>query len=209
MSADEEFFSMDKRHRSAAEEEMAAFQAGQTPESRPVELAGAADSCSTASPQPEFRASGIVKFFNPERGYGFIETPDCEGGEVFFHAKIMRRSGFVAIADGATIECMAEPTDEQKPRATSILSLDLGTATGVVRELNGPCPNEGTWVEVCVKRPTKGGLIFGTPQTGPDVLIPHSVIRNSPLPCSAFAEGQRVEVKYVEREKGRAAVATR
>lgn len=44
------------------------------------------------------RATGVVKFFHDERGYGFI-TPDDGGPEVFVHRTDLSRSLIILISD--------------------------------------------------------------------------------------------------------------
>ena len=47
-------------------------------------------------------AMGIVKWFNPTKGYGFIQ-PDTGGKDVFVHISAVERAGFTSLAEGAKI----------------------------------------------------------------------------------------------------------
>ena len=47
-------------------------------------------------------ATGIVKWFNPTKGYGFIQ-PDDGGGDVFVHISAVERAGHTTLAEGAKI----------------------------------------------------------------------------------------------------------
>jgi cold shock protein len=47
-------------------------------------------------------ATGTVKFFNGERGYGFIK-PDDGGSDVFVHVSAVERAGLTDLAEGAKI----------------------------------------------------------------------------------------------------------
>jgi CspA family cold shock protein len=47
-------------------------------------------------------ASGTVKWFNPDRGYGFIQ-PDGGGGHVFVHVSAVERSGLTNLSDGQKV----------------------------------------------------------------------------------------------------------
>ncbi len=47
-------------------------------------------------------ATGIVKWFNPTKGYGFI-TPDEGGKDVFVHVTAVERAGLAALAEGQRV----------------------------------------------------------------------------------------------------------
>jgi len=47
-------------------------------------------------------ALGTVKWFNQERGYGFIK-PDEGGSDVFVHITAVEKAGYTGLADGARI----------------------------------------------------------------------------------------------------------
>lgn len=50
--------------------------------------------------------SGSVKWFNSEKGYGFIEVPDRQD-DIFLHVKELRKSGIIALNDGASVNFTA------------------------------------------------------------------------------------------------------
>ncbi|WP_340005361.1 cold-shock protein [Paenibacillus sp. FSL K6-0276] len=45
---------------------------------------------------------GKVKWFNAEKGYGFIETVD--GGDVFVHFSAIQTDGFKTLDEGQSVE---------------------------------------------------------------------------------------------------------
>ncbi|MBO2944836.1 cold shock domain-containing protein [Paenibacillus sp. F411] len=45
---------------------------------------------------------GKVKWFNAEKGYGFIETE--EGGDVFVHFSAIQTEGFKTLEEGQDVE---------------------------------------------------------------------------------------------------------
>jgi CspA family cold shock protein len=62
-------------------------------------------------------ATGVVKWFSPEKGYGFISQ---EGGpDVFVHFSAIQGEGYRNLEEGQAVEF--ETTDGQKgPQATSV-----------------------------------------------------------------------------------------
>lgn len=47
-------------------------------------------------------ASGIVKWFNPMKGFGFIQ-PDQGGADAFVHISALERAGLTTLAEGARV----------------------------------------------------------------------------------------------------------
>ena len=47
-------------------------------------------------------ATGTVKWFNDQKGYGFIQ-PDQGGKDVFVHISAVERSGLRSLADGQKV----------------------------------------------------------------------------------------------------------
>ena len=65
-----------------------------------------------------FMATGTVKWFSNDKGYGFI-TPDEGGEDLFVHFSAIAGNGFKTLAEGAKIEF--EVTQGQKgPQATDV-----------------------------------------------------------------------------------------
>lgn len=47
-------------------------------------------------------AQGIVKWFNPTKGYGFI-TPDNGGSDVFVHISAVQKAGIFQLQEGQRV----------------------------------------------------------------------------------------------------------
>ena len=64
--------------------------------------------------------SGTVKFFNGERGYGFIK-PDDGGRDVFVHITAVESAGLKSLNEGQLIAFDVEPDKKGKgPKAVNI-----------------------------------------------------------------------------------------
>ena len=46
--------------------------------------------------------NGIVKWFNPTKGYGFI-APEQGAGDVFVHISALERAGFTTLNEGQKV----------------------------------------------------------------------------------------------------------
>ncbi len=53
-------------------------------------------------------ATGTVKWFSSEKGYGFI-TPDGGGDDVFVHFSQIEGSGYKSLDEGAKVQFETEP----------------------------------------------------------------------------------------------------
>ncbi|WP_153349168.1 cold-shock protein [Nocardia aurantia] len=53
------------------------------------------------------RQSGTVKFFNDEKGFGFI-APDGGGDDLFVHFKAIESAGFRSLKEGQRVSFVAE-----------------------------------------------------------------------------------------------------
>lgn len=63
------------------------------------------------APRPSSTMEGAVKWFEPEKGYGFI-SPDSGGKDIFIHITALRRSGLDSLAPGQRVR--AEVVDGKK-----------------------------------------------------------------------------------------------
>ena len=65
--------------------------------------------------------TGTVKFFNAEKGYGFISNDDG-GGDVFVHFSAIQTEGYKTLDEGqkVTFESEPDPKDSRKLRAVNV-----------------------------------------------------------------------------------------
>lgn len=62
-------------------------------------------------------ATGTVKWFNDDKGYGFIETDGSE--DVFVHFSAIAGEGYRSLQEGAQVEFDIVP-DPKGPRAENV-----------------------------------------------------------------------------------------
>lgn len=64
--------------------------------------------------------TGTVKFFNQDKGFGFI-TPDGGAKDVFVHISAVQGSGLNGLADGQKVSFDTEPDKRGKgPKAINL-----------------------------------------------------------------------------------------
>jgi len=83
--------------------------------------AGADGGATTGKGSFPMAMEGTVKFFNAERGYGFI-TPDDGGRDVFVHVTAVERAGLKSLTEGQRISFDVEPDKKGKgPKAVNLV----------------------------------------------------------------------------------------
>jgi CspA family cold shock protein len=63
-------------------------------------------------------ASGTVKWFSDDKGFGFI-TPDDESKDLFVHHTGIVGEGYVSLTEGAKVTYEAQPS-EKGPKAVNV-----------------------------------------------------------------------------------------
>ena len=64
-------------------------------------------------------ATGTVKWFNSEKGYGFI-TPADGGKDLFVHFSSIQGDGYKSLPEGANVEYEAQQ-GEKGPQAANVV----------------------------------------------------------------------------------------
>jgi CspA family cold shock protein len=62
--------------------------------------------------------TGKVKWFNPDKGYGFIEQED--GDDVFVHFSEIQEEGFKTLDEGQEVEFEVTTGNQGKPQASNV-----------------------------------------------------------------------------------------
>jgi CspA family cold shock protein len=158
---------------------------------------------------------GVVKWFNPEKGFGFVELADGSG-DAFIHGSVLAQSGINAVQPGETLEVRVGP-GHNGPHITEVLSVDSSTATPVTSRhsslrsttSNGPTTDTAVEETGTVKwfNTERGYGFIALANGGKDVFVHVSALEKSRL--TSLSEGQSVVVDVVEGRKGLEAASIR
>lgn len=167
-----------------------------------------------------------MKWFNPEKGFGFVELAGG-AGDAFLHIAVLQASGHEAVSPGATLD-IEVGQGAKGAQVTRVISVDQSTAVerpprpafggGAAagggmdrgpRPARRQRPDPATAVEMTgsVKwfNPEKGFGFVACEDGGKDVFLHISVLSEAGL--SALDEGQQVTMRVVETPKGREAIS--
>ncbi|GKC26987.1 cold shock protein 2-like protein [Tanacetum coccineum] len=76
------------------------------------------------------RLEGTVKWFNGQKGFGFI-APSEEGGEdLFVHQSEIKVEGFRFLRDGQRVEFSVETSEDGRKKAVDVVGLGRGFGRG-------------------------------------------------------------------------------
>ncbi|MBV8867811.1 MAG: cold-shock protein [Acetobacteraceae bacterium] len=64
-------------------------------------------------------ATGTVKWFNPQKGYGFIQPSDGSK-DVFVHVSAVERAGLATLSEGQRLSFDLEPGQRGKTSAVNL-----------------------------------------------------------------------------------------
>jgi CspA family cold shock protein len=151
-----------------------------------------------------------VKWYNPDKGFGFVELGDGTG-DAFLHVSVVERSGHSSVPPGARLEVRASP-GQKGPQVTEILNVDISTA-GEKRPRR-PRPERPGYDDRATTKEAgtvkwfndlKGFGFIGPDQGGKDIFVHASALKRSGI--TGLAEGQRVTVDVTEGQRGPEAVS--
>jgi len=159
--------------------------------------------------------NGIVKWFSPEKGFGFVELSDGSG-DAFLHGSVLAQSGTAAVQPGETLEVRIGP-GHKGPHITEVLSVDSSTAAAVsprppnYRSMTSSSPTSDILVDEAgtVKwfNAERGYGFITRNGGGEDVFVHISALERSGL--TGLNEGDRVLFDISEGRKGLEAARVR
>ena len=68
----------------------------------------------------------VVKWFNGEKGFGFVEL-EGGGGDAFLHISVLSRAGYQVVSPGATLRVLTS-AGQKGPQVAEVLNVDETTA---------------------------------------------------------------------------------
>ncbi|KAL6211941.1 hypothetical protein ACLB2K_017164 [Fragaria x ananassa] len=75
------------------------------------------------------RLTGTVKWFNDQKGFGFI-TPENGGEDLFVHQSSIRTEGFRTLGDGESVEFQIETDNDGRTKAVDVTGPEEGPVQG-------------------------------------------------------------------------------
>jgi CspA family cold shock protein len=170
----------------------------------------------SSGPETEAR----VKWFNSEKGFGFVELTDGSG-EAFLHVSAVERAGHSVLEPGTTL-IVRTGQGQRGPQVTEVLSVDASTAEPEAPRSSRPRGSssgphafggsrpQGRAVDLSGAREGRGtvkwynaekGFGFITPDDGgQDLFVHRSTVEHSG--GTDLPEGLRVRVKIIAGQKG-------
>src|SRR5262245_36396028 len=158
----------------------------------------------------------VVKWFAPDKGFGFVELADGSG-DAFLHVAALQAAGHDAV-DPETKLSVQVGQGQKGRQVTAVLSVDASSGAAprpAARPSPRPSsdrrgrPDPATAVEIegTVKwfNPEKGFGFVVCEDGGKDVFVHISVVERAGL--RGLDEGQRLVMKVVSTQKGREATA--
>jgi CspA family cold shock protein len=148
------------------------------------------------------RVTAHVKWFNGEKGFGFVSPADGSP-DAFLHASVLGAVGLNSIAEGTEITCEVG----QGPKGPQVVRiLDVGNVPQRQAAPVSDAPGgEEASVTGAVKwfKPEKGFGFIAADDGGKDVFIHKSVLRRCGL--ASLDADQRVRMSVQVTQKGREA----
>ena len=156
-----------------------------------------------------------VKWFNPEKGFGFVELGDGSG-DAFLHIAVLEGAGHETVLPGSKLRVQIGQ-GQKGPQVTAVLEVDASSAASPrANQSSSPkmlARHERHDADVAVDiegtvkwfNAEKGFGFVVSPDGKKDVFLHISVVEQAGL--RAVDEGQRLAMKVVNTQKGREAIS--
>ncbi|WP_269846273.1 cold-shock protein [Falsiroseomonas bella] len=153
-------------------------------------------------------SQATVKWFNAEKGFGFVEIAEG-GGDAFVHASVLERAGAKLVEPGAILRVRTGP-GQKGLQVTEVLDISAGESPPAERPRTrsrdsyaaAPAYGEGEEVQGTVKwyDPGKGFGFVAPADGGKDVFVHATALERSGV--RTLTDGQAVRMRVVQGRKG-------
>ena len=164
---------------------------------------------SPSATQASGPVDAIVKWFNAEKGFGFVAV--VGGSEAFMHIRQLEAAGHSSVPEGARVKVRIG-RGQKGPEVTEVIEVDPSTAQVTSTSPGRSAPRSSTQRQpvggattecvgsVKMYNADKGFGFIGPDGGGKDVFVHATTLERGGL--SRLTEGQRVQMQIGQGQKG-------
>jgi CspA family cold shock protein len=150
----------------------------------------------------------MVKWFNAEKGFGFVAV--VGGSDAFLHIRQLEAAGHSSVPEGARVKVRIGQ-GQKGPEVTEVIEVDTSTAQLTSTSAGRPAlrstsqrheagPTTESVGSVIMYNPDKGFGFVGQDGGGKDVFVHATTLTRGGL--TTLTEGQRVRIQIGQGPKG-------
>lgn len=155
--------------------------------------------------EDSFTITGVVKWFDPTKGYGFIIADGAEG-DIMIHSSCLKEAGRATAREGATVECEVIRSSKGL-QAQKLLNIDESTAAPLppaAAAMNHTPAGEFKRATVKWFNRAKGYGFLTRGDGTEDIFIHMETLRRCGI--GELTQGQRIQVSFAAGPKGMLAI---
>lgn len=151
-----------------------------------------------------FEINGSVKWYNENKGYGFIVNLDNAFPDIFIHSSVLNSAGLVTLQEGDQLYCLVEPSRKSDGSSNGyqvrkIISIGFNERApqskySVIEENNSEVKR--IYGKIKWFNPKKGFGFVYPDDNGPEIFFHDSILSPHQQKFSPWTE---VETFYVEK----------